>query len=151
MKLLRACAASTCSVPQQAQFCTDNPYHARCIDDTAYDTLRTEILGNLWHGDQTQTFAPFAAVAIVPVCEGNPFNIVCQGDATYEDARTSAVTTCNQGFIPLTNERCQNAITATCVGAGITNNPVLCDGVAADVTITATCNANRFDSACDGQ
>ena len=90
-----------------------------------------------------------ATVAIVSVCEDNPFDIVCQGDTTYDSARESNIATCNNGFRPLTSEFCQNAITATCVGAGIGNNPVLCDGVEADVTITATCNANSFDSACD--
>ena len=142
--IVTACEAGNCLAVQLVQFCTDNPYHALC-GASAYDVTRDNILATCG----TATKHELCHVAIVPVCTNNPFDIVCQGDTTYEDERTSAVTTCNQGFIPLTSERCQNAITAVCVGAGITNNPVLCDGVEADVAVTGTCNANRFDSACN--
>ncbi len=142
--IVDACVEGTCTVPQLAQFCTANPYNDRC-DDLAYDAARAIILATC----STANKHELCSIAIVGVCMANPFNAVCQGDTTYEDARTSAVDTCNSGFVPLTDERCQNAIAAVCVGAGISDNPVLCDGVVADVAVTGTCNADRFATACN--
>ncbi|MCA8835761.1 MAG: hypothetical protein K8953_11830, partial [Proteobacteria bacterium] len=85
----------------------------------------------------------------VAVCDDNPFDTLCLVGDNYTLVRTSTINICIGDNGPgLTSPFCANAIEATCVGEGITDNPVLCAN-AVTGTVADTCDADIFNSVCD--
>ena len=144
-----ACEARTCTAPQLVHFCTDNPYHARCIGEAAYHTNRADILATCSTNPDGTNTGHRHCDAAVAVCENNPFDTLCLVGDNYTLVRTSTINICIDNNGPgLTSQFCANAIEATCVGEGITDNPALCAN-AVTGTVADTCDADIFNSSCD--
>ena len=144
-----ACEARTCTPTQFVHFCTDNPYHERCFEEAAYATIRAVILATCGTvaDDGTSTEHRLCPAAEA-VCDDNPFDTLCLVGDTYTTARAQTISTCIDPTGDLTSASCANAIKATCVGDGITDNSVLCDGAVSD-EVVATCDSDIFNPICD--
>ncbi len=148
--IITACdaLAPECTPAIRVHFCTDNPYHARC-DDPAYHTNRADILATCSTNPDGTNTGHRHCDAAVEVCKNNPFDALCLVGDNYTLVRTSTINICIDDNGPgLTSQFCANAIEATCVGEGITDNPVLCAN-AVTGTVAATCDINIWDSVCD--
>ena len=145
-----ACEARTCTAPQLVHFCTDNPYHARCIGEAVYAPNRAVILATCGtNTDDGRNLEHRLCPEAVMVCTDNPFDALCLVGDNYTFARTSTISTCIDDNGPgLASPYCANAIAATCVGEGITDNPVLCANVVSG-DVEATCDEDIFNSSCD--
>nr|MCA8836198.1 hypothetical protein [Pseudomonadota bacterium] len=122
-----ACVAEqveNCNATQLGHFCTDNPYQERCIANPAYATNRAVILATCGtNTDDGRNLEHRLCPEAEMVCDDNPFDTLCLVGDNYTTARTSTISTCIDDNGPgLASQFCANAIEATCVGEGITDN-----------------------------
>ena len=149
-----ACEAeqtANCDATQLGQFCTANPYQTtRCADEDDYAPARATVLATCGTTAES-AHCPVAVDFATTLCTANPFDTLCLavvGD-TYDSARADIRGRCNASSGDLRSQECINAIDGTCVGAGITDYPRLCENATARVSIAEICDTEIFNTACD--